>query len=104
MKASDFVFCADIANSYEGEGVVFCITSAEYFKENGCICDGQEDHDIEEVLPPRFGNVAEGQWEYYGGTWEEGKQKLLDAGFVYNDELDDFINHYEERRKAEYGN
>lgn len=97
MKASDFVFCAD--TSHEEDGVCFCITSAAYFEENGCISDGQEDADIEEVLPPRFGNVAEGQYEYYAGTWQEGKQKLIEAGFVYNDELDDFINGYEDRLK-----
>lgn len=93
MKASDFVFCVDLVNDPDSHA--FCITSAEYFEENGCICDGQEDDDIENLLPPRFGNLAEGQWEYYGGTWEQGKQKLLDAGFVYNDELHKFINHYD---------
>lgn len=98
MKASDYVFCVD--TSHEEDGVAFCITSAAYFEENGCLCDGQEDADIDEVLPPKFANLMEGSWEYYGESWQEGKQKLLDAGFVYSDELDDFINGYEERLKA----
>lgn len=101
MKASDFVFCVDITNDPDCPS--FCVTSAEYFKENGCLCDGQEDEQIEEVLPPRFGNLMEACWEYYGGTWEQGKQAMLDAGFVYNDELHDFINNYEARHQAEYG-
>src|SRR5574338_876789 len=100
MKASDFVFCVDTAHAEDGDGVAFCVTSAAYFEENGCLCDGQEDSDIEELLPPNFHNLMEASWEYSGGSWEEGKQKMLDAVFVYSDELDDFINGYEERLKA----
>ncbi len=99
MSPSDFVFCVDINDP---DSPAFCITSKAYWDENECICDGQEDHDIEECLPPKFGNLAEGQWEYYGKP-EDGKQALLDAGFVYCDPLDDFINGYEARRKATYG-
>lgn len=97
MKASDFVFCVDISN--DPDYPCFPITSAEYWKENECICDGQEDEDIESVLPDGFHNLMEGTWEY-NGSWQEGKQKLLDAGFVYNDALDDFINNYDSRLKS----
>lgn len=99
MKASDFVFCVDLSNDPDYPS--FPITSAAYWEENECICDGQEDEDIEKVLPDGFHNVMEGTYEY-NGDWQEGKQKLLDAGFVFNEVLDDWINHYEERRKAKY--
>jgi hypothetical protein len=92
MKASDFVFCVDITNDPDCPS--FCITSQEYWNENECICDGQEDEEIEKHLPDRFHNLMEGTWEYAGSSWQEGKQKLLDAGFVYNDALHEFINNY----------
>lgn len=97
MKASDFVFCVN--NSEGDEYITFPITSTEYWNENGCICDGQEDHDVRELLPDGFSNSMEGTWEYNGAA-EEGKQKLLDAGFVHSDALDDFINNYDARLKA----
>ena len=97
MKASDFVFCV---NTSEGEDyITFPITSLEYWNENGCICDGQEDDDVRELLPRGFSNTMEGTWEY-NGDWTEGKQKMLNAGFVYSDAVDDFINNYEKRLKA----
>jgi len=93
MKASDFVFCVDLVNDPDYPS--FCITSQKYWDENGCLNDGGDDNDVEEFLPDHFHNLMEGCWEYAGGTWEQGKQALLAAGFVHNDGLDQFINRYE---------
>lgn len=92
MKASDFVFCVDLTDP---EFQAFPITSSKYFEENGCVCDGQEDEEISNLLPSGFENLMEGHWEYIYGTLEQGKQALLDAGFVYNDDLHEFINNYD---------
>lgn len=91
MKASDFVFCVDLGDESQA---YFCITSSEYFEENGCINDGGDDENVSNFLPRGFSNSAEGTWEY-NGDWRIGKEKLLAVGFVYNEDLHEFINNYQ---------
>lgn len=88
MKASNFVFCID---QTEDGANCFYITSAKYFKKNGCVAYGDEDDDVYELLPDNFIISMEGMWEY-DGDWRDGKEELLSAGFVYSDELHKFIN------------
>lgn len=93
MQPSDYLFCIDLSDpDYPN----FCLTSKEYWDERGTLDDCLDEV---EGLPDGFSNSMEAMWEYYAGSTEEGKQKLLDAGFVYSDEMDDFINGYAERLK-----
>lgn len=84
MKPSDYLFCMD----YSDEEVVFCFTSKEYWDEYQTLddCLGSI-----KCLPPKFHNTAEACWGYLG-TVEQGKNALLEAGFIYSPDMDILIN------------
>lgn len=86
MKPSDFLFCVDTSNDPDYPS--FCLTSKEYWDEEGHLDDCLSEI---ECLPDGFHNAMEACWEYVGPV-EEGKQKLLDAGFVHSPEMDSYIN------------
>lgn len=87
MQPSDYLFCIDDTNDPGND--VFCFTSKEYWDENDVLDDCLSEIDC---LPPKFHNLMEAMWEYAGASTEEGKQNLLDAGFVFSSEMDSFIN------------
>jgi len=87
MKPSDYYFCTFMDDGEQ----LYCLTSIEYWNENGCLDDCLDDI---ECLPNKFHNSAEAMWEY-NGTPEEGRKALEDAGFVFSPEMHDFINNYE---------
>jgi hypothetical protein len=86
MKSSDYLFCVDYENS-DDELAMFCFTSKDYWNKNGHLDDCLDELD----LPAGFYNAMEATWEYEG-TVEDGMKALLDAGFIYSQEMHDFIN------------
>lgn len=90
MNPSDFLFCVE-----ECEGS-FCLTSKEYWEDEGHLDDCLSEIDC---LPEGFANLMESTWEYYDPNItdpaklvQEGKRKLLEAGFVWSEEMNQYIN------------
>ena len=90
MKSSDFLFCVS-----EEDGS-FCLTSKEYWEAEGVLDDCLAEIDC---LPEGFHNLMEATWEYYdpsitdlGELVQVGKKKLLEAGFVWSEDMNQFLN------------
>lgn len=83
---SDCVFCEDRTGSL-GDGKVFCITPAPYWRDAECLHDC---FDNVIGLPGWFSNSMESAWEYCG---KGNPRALLEAaGAKYSPAMDKYIN------------
>lgn len=88
MKPSNYYFCIDTTIDSDPEYSNFCITSILYWDREAQLDDCLSTIDC---LPKGFTNIMESCWEYKG-TWKEGKQQLLYKGFIYSDDMNNYIN------------
>lgn len=90
MSNSDWLFCVA-----EEDGS-FCFTHKDYWEREGVLDDC-----LDEVpgLPDGFSNSMEAMWDYYNSNIiddakrvQEGKRLLLEAGFTWSEDMNQFIN------------
>ena len=76
-------------NMYDDEPTI-TIVEKSYFDEFGCLSDEYPDDDFWNILPKCIHEVAEGTYESEEDE-ESTKLKLEAAGFVFSQDLFDFI-------------
>jgi hypothetical protein len=82
MQPKDYYFAVD----HEHDGTfTFFFTSIAYWDKNLCLNDIGNDPE-EELLPKGFYELLESVYEYDGEP-EEGRAKLLEMGFIQNNDL-----------------
>jgi len=86
LKPSEYFYCVDEVNDPENPS--FCLTSKAYWDKYGHLDDCLSEID---ALPDGFYNLMEACWEY-DGSIEEGKAALHRAGFVFSQEMHNYIN------------
>jgi hypothetical protein len=81
-KGSDFYFAH--AEDELIEGGVYTIVPKKYWDKNKRLLD--ENQIAADLLPNGFFELSEGMYEYDGKS-NEGKELLINAGFIENSEL-----------------
>ena len=86
-KPSDFYFAVDRAKDPQDEWDIdtIVITTKAYYDKTGYWCDNDR-MKIGTVLPNGFCDIMESVYEYDGNI-EEGRQVLLNAGFIENNKI-----------------